>query len=62
MMTYFYNKVNVKGQDLDHYPAKLLNHYTFLQNVFAFFILLSETIDFRFEGHAGGSHSFDMWD
>ena len=38
MMTYFYNEVKVKGHDLGHYPAKLLKHCTFLQNVFAFFI------------------------
>ena len=38
VMTYFYLKVKVKGQDLDHYPAKLLKHCMFLQNVFAFLI------------------------
>ncbi len=36
--TYFYHKVKVKGQDLDHYPAKLLKHYRFVQNVFTFFL------------------------
>ncbi len=39
LMTNFYYKVKVKGQDLDHYPAKLLKHYRFVQNVFTFFML-----------------------
>ena len=29
-------KVNVKGQDLGHYPVKLLKHFRIVQNVFAF--------------------------
>ena len=33
----FYFKVKVKGQDLGHYPAKLLKHFWFAQNVFTFF-------------------------
>ncbi len=37
LMTYFYHKVKVKGQDLDHYPPKLLKHFRFVQNVFTFF-------------------------
>ena len=37
--TYFYHKVKVRGQDLDHYPAKLLKHYRFVQNVFTFFLI-----------------------
>ena len=28
--------VKVKGQDLGHYPTKLLKHYRFAQNVFTF--------------------------
>ncbi len=36
MMTYFHYKVKVKGHDLGHYPAKLLKHFRFVQNVFTF--------------------------
>ena len=39
MMTYFYYKVKVKGQDLDHCPAKLIKRYRFTQNVFTFFLI-----------------------
>ncbi len=33
-MTYCYYKVKVKGQDLGHYPAKLLKHCMYAENVF----------------------------
>ncbi len=36
VMTYFHYKVRVKGYDLGHYPAKLLKHFRFSQNVFTF--------------------------
>ncbi len=39
LMTYvslFHIKVKVKGQHQGHYPAKLLKHFWFAQNVFTF--------------------------
>ena len=39
VMTYFDYKVEVKGQDLGHYPAKLLERFRFAQNVFNFYNL-----------------------
>ncbi len=37
MSAHFYHKIKAKGQDLDHYPAKLLKRFRFVQNVFTFF-------------------------
>ena len=45
-MTYarsFHIKVKVKGQCQGHYPAKLLKHFRFSQNVFTFLIIMSFT-------------------
>ena len=59
IMSYFYHKVKVKGQDLGHYPAKLLKHCcTLVQNVFAFLVWIFYVVQIYCLAHCSQSICF----